>query len=614
MANGDQGQGPTFQPFAPAPAPRPDQGPSAAPPDAGSWSPPGATPPSFIPQSRNPGQQRYFNVTPDRQPAEWGKPNWVLDGMKRYDGIASGPWAPQPHDVNNLVYQISHSLQQGGSMNVAALAASMGRNRGAFLKGYMQGQEWKMRMSKQQYELDAVRLADQQQKEATAAGEAIEANSDNPNQMWAELSRIADENNDQHLRTAIGSGKLDNVKKLLAWRDGHLLPLLQINEQRAKVASEQARIEEANEKIRTSKEEREQEQKFFAPVQTPAAGGAAPAGGSAPAGGAAPAGGQPPAGTAAPGPAGGLLRTPPAAPSQGILHAGRELQMGGKPEGVPDTPAAHAAVANFKQQLDDYMQGITGDANIASDQVMPMVRAANPAMADLTQGILDHTITPTAAESAKDPGVRMAENLARKINPNHTRDAAQRDATRERQDNQARLATLRPDVVKLQQTVSTLRQVIPRNVQDMNVLINLASKVNRTGVPVVQRWINAGRQAIEGDEDVTRFATQIESFQRDVGQLTRTFGGQGAFTVHAQRAMEGFVSPGSTPGQLRAMADVLKRDYENILVPAVSEINRVERAMFGDKAQPQDADDILATLRAGRPEPPPMPTSYRQVQ
>jgi hypothetical protein len=259
MANTDQGQGPTFQPFSPAPdarAPRPDQGPSAAPPDAGSWAPPGVTPPAFVPQSRNPGQQRYFNVTPDRQPAEWGKPNWVLDGMKRYDGIASGPWAPQPHDVNNLVYQISHSLQQGGSMNVSALAASMGRNRGAFLKGYMQGQEWNMRMAKQQYELDAVRLADQQQKEATAAGEAIEANSDNPNQMWAELSRIADENNDQHLRTAIGSGKLDNVKKLLSWRDSHLLPLLQINEQRAKVEAEQARIESEREKTRTSEETR----------------------------------------------------------------------------------------------------------------------------------------------------------------------------------------------------------------------------------------------------------------------------------------------------------------------------------------------------------------------
>jgi hypothetical protein len=241
MSNTDQG-GRFSAPFsaAPDPGPAPDQGPSAAPPGMPSQ------------QARQP----YFLATPNRDPTQWGKPNRTLQYMDTSGKVPDWPIVPQPHDVNPLVHQISDGLSRFGSGNVAGLAMAMGIGRGNFLKEFMAARKWKSDMEYETYVRNAQQLADTQMKEAIQAGEAISTYSDDTPKMWAELRQIAAQNNDTHLAAAIATGKVDNVNKLLQYRDNHLQPLLELNKARTSIEAERARIESEHEKASKTKEDR----------------------------------------------------------------------------------------------------------------------------------------------------------------------------------------------------------------------------------------------------------------------------------------------------------------------------------------------------------------------
>lgn len=530
--------------------------------------PPGDQPEMFSGQRQNPTNakpQDYIAGQPREDSSQWGKPDHILEGARNYPGVTPGPFMPYgAAQLAQVFHQSAAGLANFGSSGIAPLGAQSAAYQANYIKGLMQGQEWRARMNKLKMDETARELQDKQDKESLRYGEIFATYKNDPNlrqKLLDYANGTEDHPRDQGMIDALNTS--DGIKaatRLQSQRDWHNLNLAKTNQQRKDEDAQDATekyLDPENQDSRTAQ--------------------------------------------AQPSPSGPTGPTQPNAPttpelpqvSDDLRDAARSLQMGEKAKDldIPATQQARDATLHYKNLLDRSVRNITGNPNIPPDQVMPTIRNLNPKLADLTQGILDGTITPTATESAKEP-FATALNLARRANPNLQRDWL---ARQERADASTMIA-YRGDFAKQLSGLSGMREIVPRNINDMERLITLSEKVNKTGVPVLQRWINAGRQNVEGDPDVTRFNTALKEFQRDAGNILTTFGTGNRYTVYAQRAMEHFVDEGMTPQQFRAMGEILKRGYGSIILPQLKEVNRLGERIQGSNFKPEQADDVLGLL------------------
>lgn len=93
--------------------------------------------------------------------------------------------------------------------------------------------------------------------------------------------------------------------------------------------------------------------------------------------------------------------------------------------------------------------------------------------------------------------------------------------------------------------------------------LSLADKVGNTGVPVLNKWINAGRQAVAGDPDVTSFHAAVETFANEFAKLTSTATGGGVTSDQARAHVYAMVNRDQSPAQFKATMQVLYQDMAN---------------------------------------------------
>jgi hypothetical protein len=86
--------------------------------------------------------------------------------------------------------------------------------------------------------------------------------------------------------------------------------------------------------------------------------------------------------------------------------------------------------------------------------------------------------------------------------------------------------------------------------------------VDRTGVPVLNRWLIAGRQSIAGDPDVAAFNVAVETLKQEYIKVmtTNTGGGGQMNTDSAQRRMDHLLDMAQAPQQFDAAINQMKND------------------------------------------------------
>lgn len=99
--------------------------------------------------------------------------------------------------------------------------------------------------------------------------------------------------------------------------------------------------------------------------------------------------------------------------------------------------------------------------------------------------------------------------------------------------------------------------------KNMTVAEDLMSKgVGPTGLPIVDKWVQAGRKAT-GSPDVVAFDTALTTLSNEYAKImSGATGSQGA-TVDARREAREMLDKAMNEDQLRAVFDVMKRDMNN---------------------------------------------------
>lgn len=99
--------------------------------------------------------------------------------------------------------------------------------------------------------------------------------------------------------------------------------------------------------------------------------------------------------------------------------------------------------------------------------------------------------------------------------------------------------------------------------KNADIALQLSDKVGRTGVPVINRWLVAGKRNIAGDPDISAFDLSVKA---TVNEYTKIISGSMGNTVMAEseiKKVEGLFSAAQTPEQVKAVISLMKRETQN---------------------------------------------------
>jgi hypothetical protein len=94
------------------------------------------------------------------------------------------------------------------------------------------------------------------------------------------------------------------------------------------------------------------------------------------------------------------------------------------------------------------------------------------------------------------------------------------------------------------------------------VLIQLAKKVDKTGVPAFERWIRWSRGQYKGDADVTAFNAQVNTWRTEIAKIITNPNLNGQLTVHAMEESKRYAGEDWSLGQIEKTVNLFKGDAE----------------------------------------------------
>jgi hypothetical protein len=122
--------------------------------------------------------------------------------------------------------------------------------------------------------------------------------------------------------------------------------------------------------------------------------------------------------------------------------------------------------------------------------------------------------------------------------------------------------------------------------READLTLSLLDKGAGGGVPLLNRWIQAGRQTIEGDADVSSLNVALTSFKNEYARIMSAPGATGGMTTDAARSeADGLINKTMTPDQLRGAIATMKKGMQN-RIDAINDAYEATRQRIRDIGPP----------------------------
>ena len=171
------------------------------------------------------------------------------------------------------------------------------------------------------------------------------------------------------------------------------------------------------------------------------------------------------------------------------------------------------------------------------------------------------------------------------------------------QDNIARQAAVkasRAELNKLQGQRGVVMAFAKTAEKNLQLAVDLSEKVDRTGVPVVNRWLLAGKRSIAGDPEVAKFEAALRTGINEYAKVTSSATGGGVTSDQARKDVESMLNSAQTKEQVRQiMTGVLQKDLNNRKTSYDEQIGVIKEALSGKQ---QGANAVIPndSLVAGK--------------
>lgn len=120
-------------------------------------------------------------------------------------------------------------------------------------------------------------------------------------------------------------------------------------------------------------------------------------------------------------------------------------------------------------------------------------------------------------------------------------------------------------------------QQFVRNFQKQADLVEKYLKAGTAGsVPIINKWIQKGRKAIEGDPDVTAFDTAIRGLAREHQRIVTGVTSNSQLHVSAQETADELLNKDMTADQVRATLKVMREEATNAVDSGQEEVSALK--------------------------------------
>ena len=121
-------------------------------------------------------------------------------------------------------------------------------------------------------------------------------------------------------------------------------------------------------------------------------------------------------------------------------------------------------------------------------------------------------------------------------------------------------------LLQLKKTKTMIKAFEEMANKNADIALELSTKVDRTGSPVVNRWFLAANNKIAGDVDTATFNTAVNVFANEYAKIMSGSMGNTPVSDSARKEAHEILNTAQTPAQLRANIKLLQREMKNRLI------------------------------------------------
>lgn len=116
-------------------------------------------------------------------------------------------------------------------------------------------------------------------------------------------------------------------------------------------------------------------------------------------------------------------------------------------------------------------------------------------------------------------------------------------------------------------------------VANMQLVRDMSSKVSRGGSPILNKWILAGRKAVEGDPDVAKFDAALTTFSEEYAKVMTGSTGSASATDSARSTAHEMINRAQTPEQLNGVLDTMTKEMNNRMESYDNQLYDLQQSM-----------------------------------
>ena len=140
-------------------------------------------------------------------------------------------------------------------------------------------------------------------------------------------------------------------------------------------------------------------------------------------------------------------------------------------------------------------------------------------------------------------------------------------------------------LLQLKKTKTMIKAFEEMANKNADIALEMSEKVDRTGVPVLNRWILAGNNKLKGDVDTATFNTAVNVFANEYAKIMSGSMGNTPVSDSARKEAHEILNTAQTPAQLKANIQLLQREMKNRLIGLDESESELIQQMKGGKKE-----------------------------
>jgi hypothetical protein len=121
-------------------------------------------------------------------------------------------------------------------------------------------------------------------------------------------------------------------------------------------------------------------------------------------------------------------------------------------------------------------------------------------------------------------------------------------------------------------------------VRNADIVEKMSTKMDQSGSPIIQKWINAGKKKVGGDPDIAALDVAIKAVVNEYGKIVSGSMGNTAVAQSEIKRMEDLLNNANTTEQVIAILNTMRQETDNRMVGFKEEKARLRGDISGKPA------------------------------